>query len=338
MTPTNGQQTIATSFTVGTMTRAEMDTAVEWAAKEGWNPGLCDAEAFYNTDPQGFFTARSESGDPLGFISAVKYPGETGGGKKHSAGFGFIGFFIVRPDLRGGRIGIELGRAALSYLAGCHIGVDGVLDKVRNYEAFGFRYAYRNYRYRGVKPARTVVAPDMLPIAELPLPKLAAYDHKCFPAQRHNFLKLWTKNASASGFACYRKGSMEKAGSSDTPQGRADRYRAVPGAVYGYGVIRQCRKGYKVGPLFAESAEIAEDILLALLSTVPEGAEFLLDVPERNNLALALARKYGMTEVFGTARMYMAQPSGQQADTRYDVWEPELPMHRIFGVTSFELG
>jgi len=337
MTPTNEQQTAAPVFTVGIMTRAEMDTAVEWAGKEGWNPGLSDAEVFYNTDPQGFFAARSDTGEPLGFISAVKYPVECGG-KKHSAGFGFIGFFIVRPDLRGGRIGIELGKAALAYLSGCHIGVDGVLDKVRNYEAFGFRYAYRNYRYRGVKPCGAGIARDVMPLSELPIPKLAAYDRKCFPAQRQNFLRLWTKNASASGFACYRQGSMEKAGAAETEHGRAERYRAVPGAVYGYGVIRQCGKGYKIGPLFAESAEIGEDILLALLSTVPDGAEFFLDVPERNNLALALVKKYGMTEVFGTARMYMAPPSAQQANRRYDVWEPELSIHRIFGVTSFELG
>ncbi|HLA33082.1 MAG TPA: GNAT family N-acetyltransferase, partial [Pseudomonas sp.] len=29
------------------MTRAEVDLAIDWAAAEGWNPGLHDADCFY---------------------------------------------------------------------------------------------------------------------------------------------------------------------------------------------------------------------------------------------------------------------------------------------------
>ena len=36
------------------MNRDELDVAVEWAAKEGWNPGLNDAQVFWDTDPEGF--------------------------------------------------------------------------------------------------------------------------------------------------------------------------------------------------------------------------------------------------------------------------------------------
>lgn len=39
------------------MTRDELDTLIEWAAREGWNPGLDDAEAFWNADPDGFVAA-----------------------------------------------------------------------------------------------------------------------------------------------------------------------------------------------------------------------------------------------------------------------------------------
>jgi len=42
-------------FHLRTMTRDDLDTAVLWAKAEGWNPGIYDAEAFYNTDPKGFF-------------------------------------------------------------------------------------------------------------------------------------------------------------------------------------------------------------------------------------------------------------------------------------------
>lgn len=42
-------------YKIKTMTREELDIAVEWAAREGWNPGVHDADAFYAADPNGFF-------------------------------------------------------------------------------------------------------------------------------------------------------------------------------------------------------------------------------------------------------------------------------------------
>jgi hypothetical protein len=72
------------------MHRDQLDTAVEWAAAEGWNPGLYDADAFFATDPTGFFVGLLDS-QPAASISVVKY----------SEAFAFVGFYIVRPDLRG---------------------------------------------------------------------------------------------------------------------------------------------------------------------------------------------------------------------------------------------
>ena len=40
------------------MTRAELDIGIGWAADEGWNPGLHDADSFYATDPGGFLIGR----------------------------------------------------------------------------------------------------------------------------------------------------------------------------------------------------------------------------------------------------------------------------------------
>ncbi len=91
------------NFEIRKMTRPEMDIAVEWAAKEGWNPGINDAECFYSTYPDGFLMAHLD-GKPAGCVSCVPYGGT----------FGFIGFFIVRPELRGHRIGMELAQSIIS--------------------------------------------------------------------------------------------------------------------------------------------------------------------------------------------------------------------------------
>src|SRR5438067_12266999 len=71
------------------MTRDELDIVVEWAAREGWNPGLDDADVFWATDPEGFVAAEL-GGELLGGRSIVTY------GKKS----GFMGFFIIHSEHR----------------------------------------------------------------------------------------------------------------------------------------------------------------------------------------------------------------------------------------------
>ncbi|MGA7304387.1 MAG: GNAT family N-acetyltransferase [Rhodothermales bacterium] len=81
-------------MTIRRMTRDEVDTLVEWAAHEGWNPGLDDADVFWATDPHGFVAAEID-GELIGGGSIVAY------GRR----YGFMGFFIVRSDLRGQGLG-----------------------------------------------------------------------------------------------------------------------------------------------------------------------------------------------------------------------------------------
>jgi hypothetical protein len=96
------------------------------------------------------------------------------------------------------------------------------------------------------------------------------------------------------------------------------------GAVTGYGVLRECRHGFKVGPLFADSEDGA-DLLFRGLAARAGGAEVFLDCPEPHAGAVALAARHGLSPVFETARMYRGPA-------------PELPLDRTFGITTFELG
>jgi hypothetical protein len=92
----------------------------------------------------------------------------------------------------------------------------------------------------------------------------------------------------------------------------------------GYGVIRPCRLGFKIGPLFADDPETANTLLEGLASRVRD-QPFFLDTPEVNPAAIELANRRQMQPVFETARMYTKG----------------LPATRIdycFGVTTFELG
>jgi Acetyltransferase (GNAT) domain/Acetyltransferase (GNAT) family len=272
------------------MSAEELSVAVEWAAREGWNPGLDDAAAFFAADPEGFFRAEAD-GETVGTISAVAY-GE---------GFGFIGFYIVKPDRRGHRDGLLLAERAMARLEGRNIGIDGVLAKQRQYaKFFGFQFAYRNLRFGGTITSAPVPK-TVIPLGEMPFDTVAAYDRRHFPAERNAFLRTWLTMPHATGFACERDGQM-----------------------VGYGVIRQCREGFKIGPLFADDEVIARDLFVALTSRTG-GQPVFLDVPEPNTTAVRLAEHRGMKEVFATARMYNREV-------------PDLPIDEIFGVTTFELG
>jgi GNAT superfamily N-acetyltransferase len=85
------------NYRIRKMTRNQIDIAVEWAAKEGWNPGLHDADCYYAADPDGFFIGLRDD-EPIATFSAVKY-GES---------YGFSGFYIVKPEHRGKGYGIQI--------------------------------------------------------------------------------------------------------------------------------------------------------------------------------------------------------------------------------------
>ena len=101
------------------------------------------------------------------------------------------------------------------------------------------------------------------------------------------------------------------------------------GVLQGIGVLRHChfdgQNAWKIAPLFADSPALAERLFLALKAQAPQDAPLFLDIPAPNRAALDLVTRHQMTPVFETARMYKGS-------------RPDLPLERIFGVTSFELG
>ena len=280
-------------FHIYGMQKEDLGFCLEQAKREGWNPGIHDLEIFHATDPSGWFKAEDEEGRIMGCISAVAYDSQ----------FGFIGFFVVVPEHRGGRVGVELGLRALEYLGERVIGQDGVFDKVPNYETWGFELAYRNLRYEwkyGKRPEENEVVSK--PYESSQLPAVLKFDTGLFPCRRDLFLERWL--------------AMPEAVVRTVFDGRE---------LAGWGMRRRCVSGHKIGPLFARDTATAQAILRELLCGVEAKTPVYLDVPEINEEAVALAGSLGMKQCFGTARMYK---NGT----------PDLDVSRIYGVTSFELG
>lgn len=277
-----------------TMGPDDLAGAIDWAAAEGWNPGIHDSPCFLAPDPDGFLIGE-RNGEPVSCISIVTYPGD----------FAFLGFYIVKKEFRGRGYGFKTWQAALKRANGCVIGLDGVVAQQANYQKSGFVLAWNNIRYGGklggVLPRPNKNAGNILPLSEIPAAALDAYDRKHFPAPRPAFLRLWTTRPGTSAIGLQRGGTL-----------------------CGYGVIRPCREGYKIGPLFADDESAAEALLLKLAEQAV-GSTLYIDTPEPNITAQRLADNLDLKPVFETARMY----SGPA---------PVISQRGVYGITSFELG
>ncbi len=279
------------SYTIRAMTRQEVDLAIDWAAAEGWNPGLYDADCFYAADSTGFLIGLLED-EPIATLSVVKY-GDS---------FGFLGFYLVKPEYRGRGYGIRIWNAGLANFKGRTIGLDGVVAQQSNYQKSGFSLAYKNIRYQGTGGGYFPTDSGIVPLSTIPFDELGAYDEPFFPDNRKQFLRCWIDQPQSAALGIVRNRKLA-----------------------GYGVLRICRSGYKVGPLFADSPEFADQLFLALKARAPEGAPIFLDTPAVNSAAVQLVERHKMLVAFETARMYKGK-------------SPDLPINRVFGVTTFELG
>lgn len=270
----------------------EIKLMLAWAAAEGWNPGLLDAEAFQIIDPCGFFIEYLAD-EPIACLANVKYGAE----------FSFAGLYIVKPDYRGAGYGYRLVEFAHQQNTAANVGTDAVVEQQENYKKLGFKFAHRNFRYYFKNSSfKNFTHPSLKSALELPLSLILNYDHHFFPCHRDAFLMTWLLAANAKSWIYY-----------DQEQ------------VKGYGVIRKCQQGYKIGPLFADSRLIATQIFKKLCAEAELGASIYLDIPEVNTEAQQLVCEYGMEYVFETARMYMTAV-------------PEISMNRTFGITCFEVG
>ncbi len=249
----------------------EIGTFLDWAAAEGWNPGLDDALPFFSGDPKGFFIGRVD-GEKVAVVSVVC------SGDAHA----FLGFYMCHPSFRGRGYGLQAWRHGLAHAGARTVGLDGVVAQQENYKKSGFSLAWNNVRYGGsIAPGALPPAGGVRAVTAADLSAIAAYDAPRFGASRVAFLTSWLQsNAERRSFVAMGDGDIR-----------------------GYCTARRCRSGVKIGPLFARDRATA-DALLGAAVDYAGGGEIFLDVPQTNAAAVQLAESLGMTPRFETARMY----------------------------------
>lgn len=279
------------SFEVSTASADEMTMMARWATEEGWNVAHTDPLAFHAADPAGFLIGRVD-GEPLLSISVVKQGPE----------FGFLGFYIARPKVRGKGFGMKIWNAGMERLKGRNVALDGVVAQQANYRKSGFKLAWNNSRFEG--PAGNAAPPAGVALVDartVPFDRLAAYDRRFVVAERDAFLALWI----------------------GLPQ-RASLVALKGGEIAGFAVMRACPASFKVGPLHAETPEIAAALVAGLAEKMSPPA-VVIDVPDFNKPALDLVERMGWLQISSSARMYTGQV-------------PALDRAGMYGITSLELG
>ncbi len=279
------------TFEIAVGSADDMQRMARWAGDEGWNPGNTDAHAFFVADPGAFLIGRLD-GEPVVCISVVKY----------GAAFGFLGFYIARPAVRGKGYGIKVWQAGMARLGGRNVGLDGVVAQQANYRKSGFRLAWNNVRHEGAPgAAQPPAGVSLVDARSVAFDKLAAYDRRFFAEARDSFLASWISLPERAAMVALRDGALA-----------------------GFAVIRACQAASRVGPLFADSPEIAAALVSALAAKL--GATTVaIDMPDINKSALALAERMRLKPAFETARMYTGP-------------NPSIDLGGVFGVTSLELG
>ncbi len=223
-----------------TATLPELETILDWAAHEGWNPGLDDAAAFHAADPSGFFVA-CEGDTPVAAISVVN----------HSDSFAFLGLYIALSSHRGKGIGFGLWQHALAHAGGRTIGLDGVPEQQANYAASGFEWAGTTVRFSGRVTAEA--EPEIRLATEADLTDLVTREAAASGTRKETYLHAWFRNT-------------------------ANRMTLIHPD--GFATVRACREGAKIGPLVASDTEAARQLLRhaaslcgeAIMIDVPESA------------------------------------------------------------------
>ena len=277
----------------------------EMSAKHGLRPGIDDGKSFLAADPDGFFIGELD-GKKIASISAVVYKNK----------LAFVGLLIVDKAFRGKGYGGKMLREGLARVPQeWNAGLDAEEGTTPIYEKKGFKTMWTNTRFE-LDPSVIVTKQSLSDgiiksTAEVNFNQLADYDAVMFGAPRDSFLKEWIAAPHARGFAAVNSS----------------------GELLGYTVIRKVivdGEGYRVGPLFANNLDTARNLLAAAAKfasdTTPDDKYVYIDVPDRNPQAVGLVQEMSGVDInYPTYRMY----------TKGD---PNLPMTKIYGMTSIELG
>jgi ribosomal protein S18 acetylase RimI-like enzyme len=282
---------------------------IEWGANEQWNTSMNDADSLFAQDPNGFFIGEltDENGTrPIASLQVARY----------DCDYAHIAAYQVLRDYRGKGYGKQLWDYAMeyAYADGRTLGLDGAVAQQNNYKKIGFVEAFYSYRYRTDASNIRKIAEnnkytsgfELKSAMNVSFDDVLAYDTKYVGAPRSKFIKsLLTRNDAKSLVALNGK------------------------KIIGLAVIRKSMEGWRFGPLYAESSQIARELFVSLSDKV-QGTVFI-ETPKvkRGENIMEIHEEFEMKECGENSRMYIKGQSEKDF--------AKLPTANIYGII-WELG
>ena len=282
------------------------------AAASGWRPGALDHISFFAADETGFFVGEL-NGEPISCTSVVK----------HAENFAFLGHYIVDEPYRGRGYGLLTWKVALASInKDYNTAGDSTEEKVNMYKRIGFQPTWF------VQCIDLVASEAVFALSDIPLSPASVTIQ---PASEVDFNNLLEYDIHVHVFP--RQAFLEKWISA--PNCHASVAVSNDGKIVGYTVVRSTLKrgdGWRIGPLFADNAEIARSLYREACGRVaaedPQGL-ITADVPYGDLInpdALKVVKEMSATLTFKCVRVYTKGiPLG-------------MPLQKLFAITSLSIG
>lgn len=251
------------SMRLETMTPSDASVLREWLTAEGYDPGVRVEQLAWAFEAGALLCVRI-GGIRVGGIFASRFEGELGS----------VGYAVVRPGLRGRGIGARMVDLALERLGPGPIAAEVPPRVARAAMRRGFTVAHRTVEYRCVAPSDPLVAEgrDIVPALEVPLRQIADLDERATGVRRDGLIHHWLTDADSVALAVRRN----------------------PDALAAYGLLRESRGRFRLGPLFAEDEATAQRLYEALLSRAGPGQSVSLVMQCSKPHVQRFARRNGL--------------------------------------------
>lgn len=285
------------------MGEKDLEMVMNWCKEEEWNVGKYDAAAYYALDPKGHFLFLLDK-QPVGAISIVKY----------SPQLFAIGPFIVKKEYRNKGFGSQIWQYAIELLeknnnaTAC---LNSVPAQISRYAGSGFKKDFHIQRWQKsfIKKTSNVeeTRENLKQLNSVSIESIIEYDQSIFSAPRKKLLAKFIQNEHIVGFAS----ADEK------------------GKITGFGLIRPCIQGYRIGPLYADHIENAQKLFQTLLGKANNSTVFI-DAPSHNPYIEPFTSFFNLDRV-------------SEADT-VAMFRGEVPItlntnnHKNYAICSLEVG
>lgn len=281
-------------LTVKNMSVDDLVSVIGWCEEEGWNIEKKDALIYHRIDPKGHLLFLKD-GNPIGAISVIR----------HTKKFLTLGPFIVKKEYRHQGYGAQIWQTAMELIQNnSNISLHAVPLQIQRYKNQGFKSQYANQGWTmtsALSLKKEIV--DAQSITPEWLPTIVYYDKSVFGVSRKKLLKEVFKLPYIHGVLLNNNSQIT-----------------------GFGFIRPCADGFRVGPLFADTLEQAKEIFSYLIAGTDQ-KEIIIDIPTKNPFSILFAEYFLLTPITCGETNTMLKG---------DAFEQNL--NKNFGAFSLEIG